>query len=619
MIPQAKCILNLFFYLFYSFSLTANLKTQHYDYPFTVGQSLYNSISNVKGEKKPFDFYNIYGTGTLFNLEKTYNFNYGSTFDYTDSFPNQFISSQTYGTNIFGSSGCQANCRRCTDIKTNSCTECTENSKLFGGNCQKKNGKFLQMPISNYNDKFLELNVDDIVNNYYFEKKEIYTITIWLKYHGQVLTNSDNCVIIFRFTKNGQRYICYNSTTLTLYFYENGKIMYEDTKFVYNIGQWSLISLASFMNNIKTIEGLATYFKYRYNFFVNDQQLVQKPDVVINYPGWKFDTIQIGYGFSGIITDIRIYRNFITNPWGFINGPKNSLGIEFRFQINGKSNPKCITDQELVVDSYKSIRVENQELITTLGVNCVEDFSPYASGTSCSDGKFWDTKRFNESIAPCSDCEKSCYFNCANNEPNGNGCTCDWESADHALRIDETTKKTKCELLPYTEFSKLEEFSASDLKVGRDGEYSVEFWYYLYTYTNTTIPFESEEIIWDNHNKITLFAENGNMNVGCTPIYKHSSPKDYTFMKPESIINGLFTWTYISCSVNTNKNIFYGIRGNEWDIETPKYLFPDLKTLSTSSLIFRPGSKTPANYGMLFIKDIKLWSIYNIKRFDTKC
>ena len=476
------------------------------------------------------------------------------------------------------------------------------------------------MPLSNFSDKFLSFNVENMVDNYYFDKEQEYTVTIWIKYQGQLVSNKDKCVTLFRFTADGTKYICYNSTLLKLFFYDNGKVMYEDNgTFNENIGQWSLISLASFMNNIPTIRGLDTYFQYRYNFFVNNVQLVQKPDVTISAPGWKLDTIEVGYGFSAIINDLRIYKNFITNPWGYVTGPRNGLAIEFRILMNGKSNGQCLTDSEIAVKNYDSIKVAQQPMTTTLGVQCVEDFSPYATGASCSDGEFWDTNRFGETMTPCSNCEKNCNFNCANADPNGLGCTCDWVSADSALRIDETTKKTKCELLPYTEFAKLEEFSSSGLKVANDGEYSIEFWYYMYTYSNTTAPFESEEIIWNNHNKITLFAKNGIMNVGCTPVYRESSASDYTFEKNESIQNGLFNWVYITCSVNTNKNIFYGIRGTVWDIETPKGTFPDLKSLSTSSLIFRPGKKTPANYGLLFIKDIKLWSIYDIKRFETKC
>ena len=555
----------------------------------------------------------------MYNIEKTYNFNYGSTFDYPETNPNQFINSQSYTSTSFTVAGCRANCKRCVDLKENSCNECTSIAKLFGGNCHRKNGNFLRMPIKNYTDKFLILNVEDMVTNYYFEKKEEYTITIWIKYEGQLTTNTDKCVTLFRFTRDGTKYICYNSTLLKLFFYDNGKIMYEDSSFTYNIGQWTLISLASFMNNVSTIKGLDKYFQYRYNFFVNNVQLVQKPEVTISAPGWKFDTIDIGYGFSAIITDLRIYKNFIINPWGYVTGPRNGIAIEFRIPMNGKSNGQCLTDQEIETKYYESIKVDKQAFTTTLGVECIEDFSPYQTGSTCSTGKFWDKTKFGESLTPCSNCEINCNFNCANSDLDGVGCTCDWATADHALRIDETTKKTKCELLPYTEFSKLNEFSADGLKTGKDGEYTIEFWYYLYTYTNTTSPFESEEIIWDNHNKITLFANDGYMNVGCTPVYKDSSASDYPFVKNETIPNGLFNWVYITCSVNTNKNIFYGIRETEWNIETPKYLYPDLKSLSTSSLIFRPGSKTPANYGMLYIKDIKLWSIYNIKRFETKC
>ena len=554
------------------------------------------------------------------NFEKTYNFNYGSTFDYPEENPNSFISSQSYTNTDFTPSGCRANCKRCVDVKVNSCNECTSTAKLFGGNCYRRNGNMLRMPLKNYTDKYLSFNVENMVDNYYFDKEQEYTVTIWIKYQGQLVSNKDKCVTLFRFTKDGTKYVCYNSTTLKLYFYDNGKVMYEDNgTFNENIGQWSLISLASFMNNIKPLRGLETYFQYRYNFFVNNVQLVQKPDVTIAAPGWKLDTIDVGYGFSAIITDLRIYKNFITNPWGYITGPRNGIAIEFRILMNGKSNGQCLIDSEIVVKNYESLRVAEQSFTTTLGVQCAQDFSPYASGASCSNGEFWDTTKFGESMTPCTKCEKSCSFNCANLDPNGVGCTCDWVSADSALRIDETTKKTKCELLPYTEFSKLDEFSSEGLKAANDGEYSIEFWYYMYTYTNTTAPFDSEEIIWNNHNKITLFAKNDVMNVGCTPVYRESSASDYSFVKNESIPNGLFNWVYITCSVNTNKNIFYGIRGTVWGIETPKSSFPDLKSLSSSSLIFRPGKKTPANYGLLFIKDIKLWSIYDIKRFETKC
>lgn len=570
--------------------------------------------------KQPFDFYAVYNSGSLYNAEKTYNFNYGSTFDYAATNPGEYIATQSMTSTSFTTGGCRSYCSRCASNEINSCTECVSTAKLFGGNCYKKNGKFLKMPLLNYTNKFLTLNVEDQVKNYYFDKEQEYTITIWIKYEGQLLTNTDKCVTIFRFMKDGTKYICYDKELLKLFFYDNGRVMYEDTGFTYSIGQWSLISLASFMNNISTIKNLKNYFPYRYNFFVNNVQLVQKPEVVVPPPGWKFDTIQIGYGFSAIITDVRIYKNFITNPWGYVTGPKNGISIEFRIPINGRSNNKCLTDNEIDLKEYNDILVDKQEVKDTLGVQCVDDFSPYATGGTCSTGKYFDTTAFSgDNLTPCTNCENTCNYNCANADANGLGCTCDWNSADSALRIDPTTKKTKCELLPYTEFSKLEEFSASGLGVGKDGEYSIELWYYMYTYTNTTSPFENEEIIWDNHLKLNLFAKNDIMNIGCTPVYRDSDPSKYTFTQNEALATGLFRWTYITCSVSTNKGEFYGTRGNIWDIETPKYLFPNLKTLASSSLIFRPGKTTPANYGMLFIKDIKLWSIYNIKRFETKC
>ncbi len=263
----------------------------------------------MRGNFNGFDFNTYYPTGTLINLDKDYNFNWGSTFDLSETSPNKFITSQDNLQKTFISGGCLPNCKKCVDNKPDRCTECDSSSKLFGSRCKLFTGYYLKMPISNYTNRFLSLNVNEIIQNYYLDTEFEFTLTIWIKYHGQLLTNTDECLVLFRFTNDGTRYICYHSKNLSLYFYEGKSIIYEDKSFTYNIGQWTLLSISSFVNQVGTLPDFSQYFSYLYRFYVNNEEIVKKEEVNIPAPGYRLNAIEIGYGFSAVIADINFYRH----------------------------------------------------------------------------------------------------------------------------------------------------------------------------------------------------------------------------------------------------------------------------------------------------------------------
>jgi len=601
------------------FSFVDNLNTQFFDYPFNLDKTIDNNFVNLRGSLVNFDFYSFYTSGTLFNKDKDYNFNYGSTFDYSESNPSQYISSQDYSLNTYSAGGCQANCKKCIDNTNNKCVECNDNAKLFGASCKRFSGYYLKMPLLNYNNKFLSLNLNDIVRNYYFEQENEFSLTIWIKYHGQLLSNKDECVTLFRFTTDGKRYICYHSQKLSLYFYEGSTILYEDKSFTYNIGQWTLLAVSSFINKSRTISDLSNYFGYLYRFYVNNQEIVKKNKIDIPAPGWTFNALEIGYGFSAIIAEVNIYKNFIVNPWGYVTGPRKNLSKIYYISLDGKSlSYDCVPDPNIKIENYQDIKQEKIAYSKILGIQCKGDYSPYLNGSSCSSVTFFDTTQFGKSDTPCTNCNNICVGNCANSSTLG--CTCDFVSGDHALRIDPSSQKLYCEYLPYTDFAKLEKMTISEIQMAKEKEYTIEFWFYLYTYTNSLYTFDGHEIIWDYHNKIRIFNQDGNLFAGCTPIFDNGNADAFTNTeRSESIPNGLFNWVYITCSVNVNQSTFYGIRLSNFGIETNKSLYPDFSTRNTTSLIIQPAKVSRSNYGFLFIKDIKLWSLYNIKRFETVC
>jgi hypothetical protein len=56
-------------------------------------------------------------------------------------------------------------------------------------------------------------------------------------------------------------------------------------------------------------------------------------------------------------------------------------------------------------------------------------------------------------------------------------------------------------------------------------------------------------------------------------------------------------------------------------IELNKEFYPDLNNTKTTSLMIGPGNTTTTktNYGLLFIRELKLWSLYNLQNYNTNC
>ena len=146
-------------------------------------------------------------------------------------------------------------------------------------------------------------------------------------------------------------------------------------------------------------------------------------------------------------------------------------------------------------------------------------------------------------------------------------------------------------------------------------EYTIEFWYYVSSYNTNLVQFPSFEVTWDYYTKIILSTFQNLIQVVCYPFYTEANPLQYQEFDKDINYN-LYTWNYVQCSVSINTNRYYLNQNPEITIINSP---PSTIGMDSTSLILKPGANTIANYGSLFLKEIKLWSTYNLRNFNNKC
>lgn len=470
---------------------------------------------------------------------------------------------------------------------------------------------------------YLSLNLFDLQKLYMIPYNNQYTITVWIKYFGQLSSSTSDCIILFRLTSDGTAYICYNPTTTLLYFYHNSNIAYTDATFNSFIGQWCLISFSSFLNNLDYIPGFSNYFGYLFTFYVHNKEVTKSSNYSIPSPGLTVSAFDFGYEFSALLTDFRIYTNFIVNPFGYVMGSKSQNYLSFSLPMSGNSaSASILSDYNFNSSYYKNFTVPaGSTLYSILGINNQADYSPYFTSFHCDSSYFFDITKIKQKDPPCYACDSACADTCSYSSPAG--CTCDFKTANNLLRIDSDTGRLYCETLAYNEFSKTTNVTLSNVKVVKSQEYTIEFWFYLYAYNETNIAFEGHEIIWDLHNYIKIANVNNTVVVSCSPLMDMKNYKLYSsYFRSYAyhIINkGVMNWIYVTCSTSIPRSIYYLDQHPEDILDKFLYPVPDLTQLNSTSLIIQPLANAKTNYGLLFLREIKLWSSYDIRRYTTKC
>jgi len=132
--------------------------------------------------------------------------------------------------------------------------------------------------------------------------------------------------------------------------------------------------------------------------------------------------------------------------------------------------------------------------------------------------------------------------------------------------------------------------------------------------------FESYDILWNRHTKISLVANNADLpptvSVNCYPHYTSEKQTAENSIYGSALHIQQGVWTYIRCSSDLT-NGYFVVNDNQPQEQTS---FP-IEVLDTSltTLSMTSPPNTNVNFGLLFFRELKLWTRYDLWNIYTNC
>ena len=549
---------------------------------------------------------NLYEMG---HKDKLIIYNYSTKFDWGNSNPGKYVKTMT-GT-VITSENCDVSCRRCYSNTNDRCYECESGYVLYGQKCIfTKNNFYLKTPSTSSG----EYSFVTSTSSSDITKLTSFTLSFWIKFYGVLQgVNTQNPQIL---SLSSITYIAFRREDRALIISQNSKIAFEDTNFKNYIGKWIPIQISNYIAT-----GIYDIYPHMFTFSVNKYDIPFKSDYTIPDSGITFSQIKIGNEFIALFNHMVIYTKFYQGAYGKIMSTNEETGRQtpdkfIEFKMNGNSDNNCVSSNELV---------SNTNII------CVSDYSPYFDdeltlNKNCNldDNKFLEVYYFPTTGQYISDCE-DCYPDCSEFCYRGTEktCSCDITKGVYWLRRDHTTLETYCEKIPYIDFSNIKEVNIAKPPFTQTYEYTIEFWFFVYSYNLRTNNFKKITIEWNYHNKIVLSNENV-LRVQCIPIFDSTNTVTDKFPDSRTQSIAFYKWQHIKCGTDLLKGKYF-LLNNQADLRAKKINFPNYESISEDIRldaykyfkIYR-SSDSYTNFGYIFIRELKLWQQYNFQYLDSK-
>ena len=571
----------------------------------TVNNDLNKFIDTISGKNLEFGanlpFVSVYRSN-----DNTLMFSSSSNFDY-GQFHNEI-----FATNIEKITGkyeyleCFDGCKRCYSSKKNDCYECKNGYELFNKQCRQISGYYFQLP--NYNEQEIEVKTDSILKSY-----NPITVTLWVKYYG-IIRNSNykqpisgkNCVLLMRFSTDDDIFICHDQEYNNLLMYKSNIILYNDTTFLEEQGKWQLISVSNYKCNFIN-ENTCNFYPSMFSFAINGKVVSRRSTYNIPENGVTLNKITFGYGIILTVADVNIYENFILNPLGIVSNFLSYQNYLIKsIKLYSTSSTDCIERQILIASDGRDMYYQNDN-------NCFADYNLYhkLENYNCND----ENKMINiDSIDnDCEECIDECKFCAGDSYLN---CAC-YYNKNYWFRNEDNI--LYCQIVPYIDLNKYSDLQFNEIKYATTNEFAIEFWYFIYEYNENEINFYRQVISWENHIKIEISKySNDLINVECFPI----NEKDES-VSTNDVSQRYFKWNHIICATDLNNRIYYlnGGKINNIIGEGVKQLNYSTYDNRRVSLRFQSydnlGDK--ASHGVFLLKELRLWSFFSIREFDSSC
>ena len=280
------------------------------------------------------------------------------------------------------------------------------------------------MPKVTNANTYLSLNIGDI------ETTNAVTISFWYKYWGMVENAAADCLTIIRLNKEMNANLCLDKGSFNAEFHikinNEAKMIFKESTISKKQGGWNLISIANFYSD----KSISSYFDSMTNLFIFDSDTPRQKSYFIPNPGFAITSLDLGYELVSLYADIRIYKNYIMHPLGFLMNSNTKNNFLYKnFPLSGTSSTNCIN----ISDTNES----------SLSVYCTEDFNEFLNTKNeCKENnKYLDTS--DPTALRCSNCHQICSSNCVGY--NYKQCTCAYNERFSWLKLDYTTMNTYCE------------------------------------------------------------------------------------------------------------------------------------------------------------------------------
>ena len=589
----------------------------NYDLNSIVLQYIFNSIGNDLNV-----FYDDYGDLDLFfndnlPLVSSYRasdnislYSSSSNFDYGEFHPNVYVTEVEAKTGAATYDNCYSGCKRCYSSEKNDCYQCDEGFELFNKQCRRMTGYYYQ--LNNYDNQELEVQIDSDSLNY-----NNITITLWVKYYGlirnseysyQFTSSTINCPMLIKFSTDDNVYLCHEQKENNLLMYRGEISLFNDTRFLENLGTWQLISVSNYKCSFSNINS-CNYYPSIFSLAINGQTVSKLSSFDIPIGGITLNKILFGYGIIMILGDINIYNAFILNPYGIVtnyNSYKRYLINSLQFYSSTES--ECIKTQMI-------LSLNGRDMFYQQTGHCIKDYNLYHNLENFICESEDQMININSVNNECFDCISQCEHCGGESKLN---CAC-YSNDTYWFRNDKDTNRLYCELVPYLDLNKYSQLEFKEIQYATTNEYAIEFWYFIYEYNEEEIHFYDQTISWENHVKIEFTKyTNKEVKIECFPL----NEKDES-ISDNDVTQKFFEWNHVICATDLNNKLYYlndrkvnNIIGE--GVKQMNYSTYDDRKVTLNFESLNNMGDTSSN-GVFLIKELKLWNFFAVREFDTKC
>ena len=584
-------------------------------YPLKIKYIDNNVFTNLMGNYEEHFSFNCdkITTCTLLNKDNIIIYNYSTKFDWGLLHSKQFVSEMTdklYIDPNNENNNCNEHCIRCfakDNIKE--CYECETGYVLQYKECKDaRKLYFLKTPSGTTGASIIFNTINE--NNKNYCNLESFTIVFWMKFFGVKYPTITEYAKILSIDAN--TFLSFHRTTNNLVFKENSKDVFVDHNFRKYFGRWIPIAIANYISN-----SISDIYPNMLTLSVNKIDIPFVTGYNIPASGIKATELSLGFEIIALFAELSIYSKFIQGAYG---RARSEQVLTDRFLYKSLTGTK--PDDCLVVED---------DLLSNIDLICAPDYSVnFIDSYYCKD----DTKYFDpydddnnekENDQKCGTCHEDCITLCYNS--NEKNCTCDMTDGLFWLRKvgrQQSENQTYCEHIYYLDFSNINPYIFYNTPITKTQEYTIEFWLFIYPYNTKLINFKELYLEWNFHNRIRLYEENGALRVDCQPIWRSIDFTTTTYSDVRSSSFKFSFWNYIRCGTDLKNRKYFSNSYVEYPLKTKKidfFNFDEIEKTVSSDLKFFKIYRSEDfynNFGIIFIREIKLWQQYNLDYLDSQ-